>query len=284
MIIPTYNEEKDIGEAIKSLLAQDYPKFEVIVVDDGSIDKTQDIVKKFIRFDKRVRLFQGQHKGPGFSRNLGARLAKGDILVFVDADMTFEKDYLEKITHPIIKNGSIGAEEEFQKANNLDSVWSRCWGSYTKDNRWGNSSKGYVFRSIRKDKFLQLGGFDPTLGYADDLTFYFKHKIRPDIAKNAFCYHKNPSTLREVYKQSLWIGSSLGNLNNKWINFPIFNIILISILYLLYPLMIIPLSVRKSYKISNFKIILPMIIFMTVRYFGTLNGILKKIFLKKNTR
>ena len=76
VVIPTYNEEKDIGLCLSSLKEQSYKNLEVIVVDDGSTDKTREIVKKF----KKIKLIEGEHKGPGFSRNIGARHAKGDIL------------------------------------------------------------------------------------------------------------------------------------------------------------------------------------------------------------
>ena len=103
IIIPAYNEEKDIGKCINSLLKQSCKRSEIIIVDDGSTDKTREIVKSF----KGIRLIEGLHKGPGFSRNLGSRQAKGEILVFVDADMIFDKDYIKNLINPILKNESI---------------------------------------------------------------------------------------------------------------------------------------------------------------------------------
>jgi glycosyltransferase involved in cell wall biosynthesis len=99
VVIPTYNEEKDIPECLSSLAKQSYKNKEVIIVDDGSTDKTLEVIKKF-----KPRVIKGQHKGPGFSRNLGSKKAKGSILIFVDADMTFDKDYLKNLVLPIIKN------------------------------------------------------------------------------------------------------------------------------------------------------------------------------------
>jgi glycosyltransferase involved in cell wall biosynthesis len=90
IVIPTYNEEKDIGKCLESLRDQSIENFGVLIVDDGSTDKTIDVVKKF----KDVGVIKGEHKGTAFSRNLCAENAKGEILVFVDADMTFDKNYL----------------------------------------------------------------------------------------------------------------------------------------------------------------------------------------------
>ena len=62
IIIPTYNEEKDISKCLESLENQAFKDFEIIVVDDGSTDKTREIVRKF----KKVKLIKGKHKGPGY--------------------------------------------------------------------------------------------------------------------------------------------------------------------------------------------------------------------------
>ncbi|PIN90880.1 hypothetical protein COU60_00870 [Candidatus Pacearchaeota archaeon CG10_big_fil_rev_8_21_14_0_10_34_76] len=205
IVIPAYNEEKVIGDCIKTLLNQTYENIEIIIVDDGSKDKTKDIVKRF----SSVKLINGLHKGPGISRNLGASKAKGDILVFVDADMTFDKDYIKFLTLPVRKGECIGTEERFQKSSNLHNIWSRCWGQYVKEDRFGKDKKGIVFRSIIKEEFLKMGGFDPKYGYADDQTFLIKFGAKPDIADKAICYHKNPESLKEVFHQSKWIGASL---------------------------------------------------------------------------
>ena len=205
IIIPTYNEEKDIEECIRTLLKQNYKDKEIIVVDDGSSDRTVEIVKKF----KKVKLIKGEHKGTGFSRNLGARKAKGKILVFVDADMAFPKNYLQLLVKPIINDEKvIGTAEETQIVTNYDNIWSRCLGRYISH---PGLKERIIFRAIRKNRFMEMGGFDPKYGYADDKTFWFKYKVKSVIAKNSKCYHKNPETLKELYNQSRWVGSSTDN-------------------------------------------------------------------------
>ena len=171
VVIPTYNEQGDIAECLKSLLEQSYKPLEIIIVDDGSRDKTREIIRSF----KSVKLIEGQHKGPGFSRNLGAKQAKGDILVFVDADMTFDEDYIKTLTLPIREGKSIGTEERKQIASNTNNIWSKCWGAYAKETL---PNRGQIFRAIKKDIFLERGGFDPRYGYADDMTLFFKFFIQ----------------------------------------------------------------------------------------------------------
>lgn len=281
VIIPTYNEERDISDCILSILNQSYKNLEIIIVDDGSTDKTREIVNKIKKKSNKVKLIEGEHKGPGFSRNLGSKKAKGSIFVFVDADMTFDKDYVKNLVNPILEKRSIGTEERFQKAANLKKIWSRCWGTYTKGYP-KKTLKGNVFRAILKDKFLEWGGFNPKYGYADDLTFYFEKGIRSDIVDNAVCYHRNPENLREIYKQSSWIGASL---NFKLLKIPVIREILIILSLISLPILIPYLSIKKCKENKNFSLIFPwMIIFITVRYFGSLSGIFRKEYLKKNTR
>ena len=283
VVIPTYNEEKDIEECIRTLLMQSYKNIEIIIVDDGSTDKTKEIVGKF----KKVKLIQGEHKGPGFSRNLGAKHAKGKILIFVDADMYFDKDYVKNLTKPVIDGKTMGTEERYQKASNTSSIWSRCWGSYVTENRFGKSKKGIVFRSILREKFFEMGCFDPQYGYADDLTFLIKHKERPDIAENAICYHKNPSSPKEIFKQSKWIGSSL------YVHYPP-----LDKKYLLIPILImgtfsyIPLSVyiflkkilKNTFKPKNPLELLYLLSFGFIRTAGTFKGVLIRNISGKNYR
>lgn len=100
VIIVVYNEEKYIAEAIESVLNQTYKDIEIIVADDGSTDKTSEIVK---RYDKVKYIYQN-NKGEGSARNLGVSLAKGKYLAFLDADDIYKKDKIEKQLKILEKN------------------------------------------------------------------------------------------------------------------------------------------------------------------------------------
>jgi glycosyltransferase involved in cell wall biosynthesis len=277
IIIPTYNEEKDIGKCIVSLKKQSYSPKEIIIVDDGSNDKTLEIIKKF----QDIKIFKQEHGGPALARNFGAKNSKGKILIFVDADMTFNRDYLKYLIEPIIddkKKEIIGTEEKLQIADNLENIWSRCQGKLMSD---PNDKDRRIFRAIRKDKFIEMGGFDSKYGYSDDQTFFFKYKIRPYVVDGAICYHKNPETLNGVYKQSRWIGASHSYF---WLKIPILNLISILLMLFLFPLFVVVFSIKKSYKNKDFSIFLYMLIFITVKYFGTIAGYLRKVLWKRNYR
>lgn len=129
---------------------------------------------------------------------------------------------------------------------------------------------------------MKMGGFDPKYGYADDLTFYFKYGLSSDLADNAICFHKNPDTLKAVYRQSKWIGASI---RSKLFTLPAISHLAPIAMILLSPLAIPYLSIKKAYKNKDFKILFPwMFIFMTARYFGTISGIFRKTYLGKNVR
>ncbi len=84
IIMPAYNAEKYIAEAIESVLKQDYPNFELIIINDGSKDKTESIINSFD--DKRIKYYSQENKGVSAARNLGLKNMIGDFFCFLDAD------------------------------------------------------------------------------------------------------------------------------------------------------------------------------------------------------
>ena len=83
VIIPVYNEEKVIGDCLDSLAKQTYKDLEIIVVDDGSTDNTFGVISKFQTPNYKLQILKQHHLGPGIARNLGAKHATGQTLVFV---------------------------------------------------------------------------------------------------------------------------------------------------------------------------------------------------------
>ena len=81
VIIPAYNAEKTIGKTLEALLNQTYKDYEVIVVDDGSKDRTSEIMKKYMKKSKKIKLIKQKNAGPAAARNNGAKHSKGDVLI-----------------------------------------------------------------------------------------------------------------------------------------------------------------------------------------------------------
>jgi len=99
VVVPLYNKEKEIKNTLESVLNQSYPSDEIIVVDDGSIDKSQEIVKQF----KNVKLIIQQNQGVSVARNRGISEAKNEYICFLDADDLWEEDFLKEIKSLIEK-------------------------------------------------------------------------------------------------------------------------------------------------------------------------------------
>lgn len=95
IIMPAYNCDRYVQEAIESVLAQTYTDFELIIVDDGSTDDTCAICKSIADRDSRICVLKANHAGVSAARNLGIRNARGESVLFMDADDTWEKTLLE---------------------------------------------------------------------------------------------------------------------------------------------------------------------------------------------
>ena len=97
VIIPVYNCEKYIEECIESLINQTLQECEFIFVNDGSKDKSEEIIKKYADKDERITLINQKNSGVSVARNIGIKKAVGEYIGFVDADDYVESDYYEKL-------------------------------------------------------------------------------------------------------------------------------------------------------------------------------------------
>jgi O-antigen biosynthesis protein len=103
IIMPAYNREDTIQAAIASVLAQTYQNFELIIIDDGSSDGTANVVKSFK--DERVQLIKGPGRsGVSEARNIGLRVAKGELVAYLDSDNTWRPEYLTAMVAALHKS------------------------------------------------------------------------------------------------------------------------------------------------------------------------------------
>lgn len=96
VIIPVYNAEKYLEECLRSVLFRSDANLEVICVDDGSTDRSPEILRKLAEKDQRIRILTTGNQGAGAARNAGLREARGEYLSFLDADDFFEMDMLDR--------------------------------------------------------------------------------------------------------------------------------------------------------------------------------------------
>lgn len=269
VVIPTYNEANVIQSCIESLGEQTYEDFEIITIDDGSTDKTPQILRGASKILPNFYFLEQNHKGAGAARNLGAKKAKGEVLVFVDADMTFDENFLDKLSEPIREHSSKGTFSKEEFVANWDSPWARCWNINEGWEEKRRHPKNYpdhqpVFRAILKSEFEKVGGFTPG-GYDDDWSLSKKLGYEAIAAPGAVFYHKNPSSLGEIFKHARWVGKrkyKLGYLGYA-----------VALLRSSFPASII-VGLYKSLKNKNLRFV----IFKAVYDFGIFTGVLEYMF------
>jgi GT2 family glycosyltransferase len=176
VIVPSLNEEKYIKECLLSLLNQSYSKdYEIIVVDGGSTDGTVEIAKKFA--DKVIV----SHRPVGAARNAGARIAKGNIYAFIDADTIASKEWLEAIEKSLSEQkgavGVLGPTLPYD-GDILDQISYKiatCWMQKFSLILGFPHVAGFNC-AYKKDPFWRVGGFDEKRTLSEDIMLSFKIK------------------------------------------------------------------------------------------------------------
>ena len=266
-VIAAHNEEKYVGKAIQSLIEQAYKPIEIIVVDNSSTDSTYEVMKEFKKKYPQIKILKrtGFQRGPGVAWNLGARHAKGKIIMTYGADLFFGKDYMRDMIKPILRGETIGTMHREEKIANLENIWARAF--CIKRATPGKTTK--LFSLIRKDSFFKYGPLDPKFGYADDRTIYFKHGIE-SLLVNAEVWHHNPASFIENWRHDIWVGKS----NKKpWIMIVALPLIPIHAIY-----KTIEHLVRKDF---YWKLIFFLPVFYSLKYAGYFVGAVKRLFISE---
>jgi glycosyltransferase involved in cell wall biosynthesis len=211
IVIPAYNASKTISETIKACLNQRVldKKFEVIVVDDGSIDNTAEIVKKY-----PVRYIYQENCGPAKARNTGWKAASGKIICFTDSDCVPEEDWIEKINNKYISDdiGSVGGSYGII---NEDSLLARCIHEEIIQRHLVMPSDTYSLGSYnlscRRDVLEGIGGFDESYkmasGEDNDLSYRIvKSGYKLIFDKDIKVSHYYPTRIMKYLKEQFWHG------------------------------------------------------------------------------
>lgn len=217
VVICVYNEDAHIRRLLRSLNRQSLLPAEVIVVDDGSTDSTSTIAR-----NESARVIRCAHRGPAVGRNLGAKLATGEIIVFLDGDMECTPEFLERLTAPIRDGLGIGTFTREIYVANGNNRWARAYAVMRQHqgdrllpedfpDTWDN------FRAIDRQAFLSAGGYDD-VGYGEDRTVARKLHATATVAPGAICFHYNPDSPREIFTNGRWIGrgQQIRELDSPW--------------------------------------------------------------------
>ncbi len=184
VIIPVYNAEKYLGEAIESVQQQKIQPAEVFVVDDGSTDNSAEVAKTFM---PEITLIQQLNRGISAARNTAVKRARGSMLAFLDADDIWTDDHLEKLTSELHQNSKLdmvaGHVEQFLS----DDAKERSHQTIDENQK---VLPGYVAGAslIKKEVFEAIGLFDEGLTLAEFVDWFsrakdsgFSFKMIPDV-------------------------------------------------------------------------------------------------------
>jgi glycosyltransferase involved in cell wall biosynthesis len=103
IIVPTYNRANLIGDTLQSLIDQSYSNFELLIIDDGSTDNTEDLIKEWLIKDQRFKYYKKQNGERGAARNYGIQHANGAYITFIDSDDIAYPNYLENAYKELTK-------------------------------------------------------------------------------------------------------------------------------------------------------------------------------------
>jgi glycosyltransferase involved in cell wall biosynthesis len=174
IIIPCKNEQGYIGKLLSSLDEQNLPQnFEIIIADANSTDKTLDIINSYYVKLPNLKVIEGGL--PSLGRNLGARVAKGDILLFIDSDAYFKDNMI--IMNSVNKFNKdkldlLGCYLNIENNWFVKLIYSLC-NVIVKLSKFDKPFVVGSYFMINKDKFFELGGFDESLMHCED---YFLSK------------------------------------------------------------------------------------------------------------
>ena len=226
IIIPVYNVEKFLVNCVSELCEQTYKNIEIILVDDGSTDKSGLIADELAQKDKRIKVFHKPNSGAGYARNTGLEVANGKYVTFVDSDDLVENNLIELLMDGIAKGSDacVGGFKRVDEKGHVISIeeyksqmfigeevynvlFSRMLGSSPHVH---DAIKMAVWNAIYSmDIIRQYNLRFPSQEeyFSEDLYFnyeYFKHSKRASlISSTAYGYRITPGSLTQKYKRNM---------------------------------------------------------------------------------
>ena len=202
VIVPAYNEEKYLNNALNSLVEQTYAGFEVIIINDGSTDETQKIIDKYCKNYSNFRGIYQENSGVSAARNRGIKESKGDYIAFLDADDQYVDNALEKLYEMALMYGADLVVGRMQIINAFDSVIytgpvnlskMRNIDPFDKELIWTGSMCNKLFS---KKKLIESRVTVPKLKYDEDSAFIMDFALKCEkivgCPHNIVLYHKRP--------------------------------------------------------------------------------------------
>lgn len=224
IVVPVYNRPDEIDELLESLTHQCYKNFEVIIVEDGSSEPCDSVVKKY-EGRLSIQYYKKENTGPGITRNYGAERSEGDFIIFFDSDCIIPSDYFNEVELEINARpvdafgGPDRAHESFspiQKAINYSMTSFLTTGGI----RGGRERMDKFYprsfnMGISRQVFEDTKGFS-TLRFGEDIDFslrIIKSGFSTRLFPMAWVYHKRRTDFKKFFRQVYNSGIARINLN-----------------------------------------------------------------------
>ncbi len=182
VVIPCYNSEKTIKRALLSVAQQSYKDYDVVIVDDGSVDDTKIVVEDFFNgLDMLYQYIYQENAGPSAARNRGVKNSSGEYIAFLDSDDEWHPRKLE-IQLAIMREkklnflGSRYQYDAFDDSKKIVKLQSYTFNSLLIKNKY--STPGIMMKKVF---FQNLGGFDESLHYAEDYDLWLQAAYKRDL-------------------------------------------------------------------------------------------------------
>lgn len=210
VVIPVHNEEAWIASCIESFLGQTYKNIEIIVVDDGSTDRSVEIASRYPVFNIRHKECLGEAQ----ARTTGTKAARGEIILHGEADAVYPPDYIQKalvcFQNSQIMAVSCGEIKVFPSLQGIIAEYCRVRREASYILRVKGRKPNFGCHFVRREVFDQIGFYDPscTTGCDADLALrILKARMQIEYVPDLYFYHADPSTLssfiRRVFRGSL---------------------------------------------------------------------------------
>lgn len=221
VVVISFNEERYLERCLKALSNQDYPRdrFEIISVDNGSTDRSVEISRSFadqVEVHPRIKV--------GALRNIGAKIAKGEVLAFLDGDCEAKMGWLQEINklyllYPETVNGS-------ECLIDSNAPWvPKAWFCTNKMGRQATVSLGASNVFIPKQIFNTIGGFNEKLTTGEDAELFRRISEKWEVfydSRLLAVHHGVPLTIRSFFNREVWHGlGALGSFKINWFDKPL---------------------------------------------------------------
>jgi glycosyltransferase involved in cell wall biosynthesis len=192
VIIPVYNGSRFLGDALRSVVRQEYPELEIIVVDDGSTDGSAQIATEFAG----VRCFSQPNQGPGAARNAGIERARGEIVALLDQDDEWASGKLRAQVAALAADPGLDLSLSHTRTFLEPGMNRPSW--LTEDQL--RMTKGFFPGSlaVRREVFARIGLFNPAYRYGSDGDWFFRARD----AGLRFAYAEDAWLLRRIHSEN----------------------------------------------------------------------------------